>query len=330
MPSLQTCPAFTPAQMAEFQAQGYLMLKNALTQEQVDEIVERLDPLFNTQFETGIYPDEWSGRPGLSQPNATRQMTGMWRCDRTVAKYSLSGEIARLNAELMGWDGGRYGLDVCWIKPPNAPEVAFHRNNTYVEAINPSSIITCWIALSDCTAEAGTLEVVPASHHWNCTDTVRFLHAPRDDYRAPLVQAAEEAGVDSFEAIPIEMAPGSAVFLHGNLWHGSGRNRTENQTRRSFAVSTLPMQAEFRPPGMGKGYIFDRYRRMGRLDVDESYYPMLWRSDGYRTPFLADYCGEGWLGGETRFIASLRLSLIYLYSHLPMHSAYVCTNTSPC
>ncbi|MEO1300628.1 MAG: hypothetical protein AAFW75_33670 [Cyanobacteria bacterium J06636_16] len=69
---------------------------------------------------------------------------------------------------------------------------------------------------------------------------------------------------------------------------------------------------------------------MGRLDVDESYYPMLWRSDGYRTPFLADYCGEGWLGGETRFIASLRLSLIYLYSHLPMHSAYVCTNTSPC
>ncbi|MGF1520931.1 MAG: phytanoyl-CoA dioxygenase family protein [Leptolyngbyaceae cyanobacterium] len=300
MPSLQTGPAFTSAQISEFQAQGYLILKNVLTQNQVDEIVERLEPLFNTQFETGIYPDEWYGRPGLSQPNATRQMTGMWRCDRTIAKYSLSSEIARLNAELMGWDGGRYGLDVCWIKPPHAPEVAFHRNSTYVSAIAPSSIITCWIALNDCTTEAGTLEVIPASHHWHCTDTMRFLHAPRDDYRAPLSQAAKEAGVDAFEVMPIEIAPGSAVLLHGDLWHGSGRNHSEAQTRRSFAVSTLPLQAKFRLPGMGKGYIFDRYRRIGRLDMDESYYPVLWRSDGYRTPFLAEYCGEGQLGEETR------------------------------
>ncbi|MEM9980746.1 MAG: phytanoyl-CoA dioxygenase family protein, partial [Cyanobacteria bacterium P01_D01_bin.2] len=157
MPSLQTCPTFTPDQIDQFQAQGYLVLDHLLTPAQVAELTERFDPLFDTQFETGIYPDEWYGRPGLSQPNATRQMTGLWRCDRTVASYSLSGEIARLNATLMSWDGGRYGLDTCWIKPPNAPEVTFHRNNTYVSAIDPPSIITCWIALSDCTQATGTL-----------------------------------------------------------------------------------------------------------------------------------------------------------------------------
>lgn len=279
-------------QITTFQTQGYLVLENLLTQPQVDQLVERFDPLFDTQFETGIYPDEWYGRPGLSQPNATRQMTGLWRCDRTVAGYSLSGDIAGLNARLMGWEGGRYGLDTCWIKPPDAPEVSFHRNNTSASSLDPQSLITCWIALTDCVQEAGTLEIVPGSHHWVCSDSVRFLHAPRSDYRAPLVQAATEAGVNTPEILPLALSPGSAVFLHGNLWHGSGRNRSASQTRRSFAVSTLPAQIKFQPPGTGTGYIFDRYRRINSLELHESYYPILWREDGYRTPFLAEYCQE--------------------------------------
>jgi len=290
MPSTQTRQTFTPEQIAQFQSQGYLVLENLLTPAQVAELSDRFDPLFNTQFETGIYPDEWYGRPGLSQPNATRQMTGMWRCDRTVANYALSGEIARLNATLMGWEGGRYGLDACWIKPPDAPEVTFHRNNTYASVIDPPSMITCWIALSDCTQAAGTLEIVPGSHRWQCSDQVRFLHAPKDDYRVPLFNAAQEAGVSDPAIMPVELPPGSAVFLHGDLWHGSGRNYSETQTRRSFAVSTLPSDAKFQPLGVGTGFVFNRYRSVGSLAIHESYFPILWSVEGDRTPFLEQYC----------------------------------------
>ena len=86
-------------------------------------------------------------------------MVGMWRCDRTVASLSLSAEIARLNATLAGWTGGRFALDSCWIKPPHAPEVLFHRNNTLVSCLQPASIVTCWIALSETTAEMGDFRV---------------------------------------------------------------------------------------------------------------------------------------------------------------------------
>ncbi|MEM9163308.1 MAG: phytanoyl-CoA dioxygenase family protein, partial [Cyanobacteria bacterium P01_F01_bin.4] len=246
--------------------------------------------LFNTQFETGIYPDEWYGRPGLSQPNATRQMTGLWRCDRTLARFTLSAKVAQLNAALMGWDAVRYGLDVCWIKPPDAPEVYFHRNNTYVSVIDPLALITCWIALSDATTETGTLEIVPGSHRWRCTDKMCFLHAPGEDYRTPLWQAAAEAGVAEPKIISIELPPGSGLFLHGDLWHGSGRNQSQDKTRRSLAISHIAGHAKFCPPGKGTGYIFDRYRRRGDLEIHESYYPVLWSKDGYRTPFLEEYC----------------------------------------
>ena len=125
MNAVQTPMAWTLDQMAQFQSQGYLILDNLLVPDQIKQISDRFDPLFDTQFETGIYPDEWYGRPGLSQPNATRQMTGLWRCDRTLASYTLSREIARLSATLMGWNGARYGFDACWIKPPDAPTLPF-------------------------------------------------------------------------------------------------------------------------------------------------------------------------------------------------------------
>lgn len=275
-----------------FHQQGYLKVDNLLSSEHVAQIIERLDPLFETQFETGIYPDEWYGRPGLSQPNATRQMTGLWRCDRTLASFTLSPQIARLNAQLMDWSSARYGLDTCWIKPPGAPAVSFHRNNTYVAVIDPPSIVTCWIALTDVVAESSPLEIIPGSHQWHCSDQVRFLHAPRDNYRSPLWQAVSEAGISKPEILPVTLSSGSAIFLHGDLWHGSGPNQSATLTRRSLAISTLPGQSKFRPPGKGTGYIFDRYRRQGELAIHESYYPILWSQDGYRTPFLRDYCQD--------------------------------------
>jgi phytanoyl-CoA hydroxylase len=283
--------ALSQSQIAQFQKQGFLVLEKFLPLDLVEQIDSRLDPLFATCFETGIYPDEWHGRPGLSQPNATRQMVGLWRCDRTIASVSLSAEIARLNATLAGWSGGRLAMDSCWIKPPDGTEVCFHRNSTAVSCIQPSALVTCWIALTPTTAEMGSLEVIPGSHRWQCRDQFRFLHAPEFDYRQPLWDAASETGVAQPEPVAIALPAGGCVFLDGDLWHGSGRNRS-NQTRRSFAVSTLPDTAKFQPPGTGVGYIFSRYRRLGDNAMDESFFPILWTPNRYRTPMVQEYCQD--------------------------------------
>lgn len=282
----------TKAQINQFQAQGFLILEKFLALDLVKQIDDRLDPLFATQLETGVYPDEWHGRPGLSQPNATRQMSGLWRCDRTVASVSLSAEIARLNATLAGWSGGRLATDSCWIKPPGAPEVLFHRNNTSVACFNPPIVVTCWIALAHATSAAGTLEVVPGSHQWQCVDRFRFLHAPQEDYRQPLWNAAAEAKIAQPEIRSIELPVGGCVFLHGGVWHGSGRNTTSDLTRRSFAVSTIPIDVSFQSGFCDQGYIFSRYQAIGSNEVDESFFPILWTPSGYRSLMVDRYCGD--------------------------------------
>lgn len=293
----------TAEQKKIFHKQGYLVVDNLLNEEQVSLIIERCDRLFHTQFETGIYPDEWYGRPGLSQPNATRQMTGLWRCDRTLAGFTLSSAIARLNATLMSQASARYGLDTFWAKPPNAPELYFHRNNAYVQAIDPPVSTTCWIALSHATPDTSPLEVAAGSHQWPRAphslkaEKARFLHAPEEDYRAPLWQAADEAGIAKPEILSLTVPNGSAVFLHGDLWHGSDRNLSDTKTRQSLSITTLAGEAQYKPQkrtfGNGNGYIFDRYRLMDTLELHESFYPILWsQQNGYRTPFLEDYCQD--------------------------------------
>lgn len=283
---------FSDEQVQQFRKQGFLILETFLDSELVDQINTRLELTAKVQYETGICPDEFHGRPETSQPNAVQQITNAWRCDRTIASVALSAEIARLNATLGGWVSARFAIDHCWVKPPGSSEIAFHRHRDYVSCIDPSSVITCWIALTDLSPEAGTLELAPQSHQWVCSDQARFLHAPIEDYRQPLRDAASQAGVKQPDVLPLTLPKGGCVFLHGDLWRGLAKNTTQDQKSCSLAVSSFPMHAQFQPPGIGYGYIFERYRLMDSLEMDESFFPILWTPNGYRTPMVEGYCQD--------------------------------------
>jgi len=44
--------------------------------------------------------------------------------------------------------------------------------------------------------------------------------------------------------------------------------------------------AAFNPDGLstGTGRIYGRYKRLFDNEMDENYFPIIWREDGYRTP----------------------------------------------
>ena len=39
----------------------------------------------------------------------------------------------------------------------------------------------------------------------------------------------------------------------------------------------------------GTGHIYSRYKRLADNIIDENYFPILWRNDGYHTPAIDDY-----------------------------------------
>ena len=49
--------------------------------------------------------------------------------------------------------------------------------------------------------------------------------------------------------------------------------------------------AKFHPSHVS--YVYSRYKRVGDEEMDESYFPVLWREDGSRTSFLDEYMSRG-------------------------------------
>jgi hypothetical protein len=269
---------------AAFARDGYLVIDRLLPAATTAALGARFAPLFAGAFETGVFPDEWYWRAELSRPDVTRHMGNAWKSDSTVARVVLSAAIGELVSALSGWSGARLGLDTLWWKTPGAREIALHQDGTYMSTLDPPETTTCWIALDDTSAEAGTIAYVPGSHRWPLNPDIGAFHAPDGDWRSAMRAAAAAAGVADPPVVPVEVRAGGCVVHHGRTWHGSGHNRTADRMRRSLAIHLLPASARFRREG--SGYIFGRYQRVGDTTMDESFFPILWTTDGRRSPFL--------------------------------------------
>ncbi|KYC41820.1 mitomycin antibiotic biosynthesis protein [Scytonema hofmannii PCC 7110] len=278
-------------ELSSFQDSGFLVIENLLESTMVKALRDRFEPLFRGEFETGVYPDEWYWREGMSLPDITRHMANAWKSDLTIAKLVLSADIARAAALLMSWNGARLGQDTIWMKPPQTKAIAMHQDSSYMDFLVPSETITCWITLDDTQANAGTIEYVPGSHNWKLTARPLDFHTPKGGYQAKMLAAAALAGIENPQIIPIEVPAGSCVFHHGHIWHGSGANTTEHIIRRSIGIHLLRSDVRFHTSG--GGYIYGRYQRVGDTSLDESFFPVLWVRNGYRTPYLDHYCRLG-------------------------------------
>lgn len=270
--------------MERFARDGFVVIEKLLSEDLTRAVRDRFAPLFAGEFETGVWPDEWYWREGISLPDATRHMSGAWKSDRTVASVSLSAELGRAVSLLSDWPGARIALDTLWWKTPGAKAIALHQDSTYSASLDPADVVTCWFALDDTRGDAGTIEYVVGSHRWPLKEDIGEFHAP-EDYRAPMRAAARAAGVKEPQIVKMEVPAGTCVIHHGRLWHGSGPNTTTDRVRRSLAVHLARSDTRFREDKLG--YVYGRYKRVGDTTMDESFFPITWTRAGYRAPWLA-------------------------------------------
>ena len=271
-------------QIASFETDGFVLVDSLLPRARVVDLCERFEMLFRGEFETGVAPDEVNWQEGESDPTLTRQICNGWKADRLIATTVLDGAFGEAVATLAGWPGARIVQDNLLWKPPGARSLGFHRDNFYLAWYTPREMYTCWIALDDTTASGGTVEFARGSHRWptNADPEPRF-HAP-DDYRQSVTEAATAADVD-LEIDYVEVAAGGGSFHHGWTWHGS-RPNTSGAHRRALVLHCASSDARFHRAGFGAGNgpVYSRYARLTDDLMDENFFPILWRDDGYRTP----------------------------------------------
>ncbi|MDE0148714.1 MAG: phytanoyl-CoA dioxygenase family protein [Rhodospirillaceae bacterium] len=269
-----------------FRRDGFLVVERLIEPAAAARLAARFGPLFRGEFETGLCPDEWNWREGRDAEDLTRQICNAWKSDRHVARTVLHPRVGLWCARLSGWPGARINQDNVLWKPPGARPLAFHQDDSYQQWVVPPELCSCWIALDATSAAGGTIEYVVGSHRWGLAPPAVRFHAP-DDYEREMHEAAAQAGVVP-EAVRVEVPAGGGVFHHGRTFHGSGTNRT-GTPRRALVSHCMSSEARYHPTNVGS--VYGRYKRAGTTEMDESFFPVLWTEDGYRSAFLDGYLG---------------------------------------
>ena len=263
------------AQIAAFDRDGFLIVgEGFIDDDQIERLRERFAAIFREEYETGIRPDEVNWVAGRDPEDRTRQICNGWKADRLLAEQVLSARTGRMCAQLMGYDGVRILQDNCIWKPPGTKSLGMHQDGAYLDYLHPGEMITCWIALDDTSAEAGTMTFVRGSHHWPRSEKNRGeFHAP-PDWLEPARRANPEGDDAALDLVPVVVKAGGASFHHHNLFHGSGPNTASAAHRRALISHLLPAHSEFDP--VHSDPVYSRYRKRDTMAMDDSFFPVTW------------------------------------------------------
>jgi ectoine hydroxylase-related dioxygenase (phytanoyl-CoA dioxygenase family) len=277
----------TPEQIESYRRDGFLIMERFLEPAELDRIRGHFLSVFEHEWETGLAPDEVNYVPGVTAPELTRQLCNVWKSDRVLAGVTLSRRVGEFSARLAKLPGVRLAQDNAIWKPPSGKALLCHQDAAYLDYLDPPNMTTCWMALDDTAADTGTIYYVRGSHLWPHGPLGGEFHAP-DDWLAH-VCSSMPPGVE-LELIPIEVPAGGAAFHDGWTFHGSPANERADAQRRSIISHMISTDTRWNPEHPHP--IYSRYRRPGEAELDEAFFPILWRG-GYRTEWLSEYESAG-------------------------------------
>ena len=179
------------ADLAAVTRDGYVVMPDLLTQDELGDIREAVTPFLDRQGRNGF--EGHKTQRIYSVLNKTRA------CDRIADHPRVLALLDRLFLP-------NYLLSMLQVINilPGEQEQILHHDDSFYPLPRPRAALgaaTIW-AIDEFTADNGATDIIPASHRW-------ADRSPQDHERQPVVMPA-----------------GSCVFFLGTLWHGGGANRS--------------------------------------------------------------------------------------------------------
>ena len=223
----------TDAQVARFHDEGYLVVPDLLTADEVDAFVRHQDD-----------PEAESLRQGLR----THLSDPFWQ---RLAHHPNVAGVAR---QILG-GRPRIVQTMYMAKEPAGPDqelggagISLHQDSHYLPN-EPDTLMACWIAMSDTDPENGGLCVAPGSHKDTLRETTLNTNPEHtsweSDYgmRSPdgrewteKLYSFDVVGIEEDDLVRLTVPRGSGVFFTSRTVHGSYANRSRTRPRLAFAV----------------------------------------------------------------------------------------------
>ncbi len=252
MPMQTAVQAPQHGEAARYVEQGFVVVENLLTTDEIAELQEDL-----VKLARGKYPSA-SLEPisaGVSDEEALRRILCIHQphfVSPVVEYFTRHPRIADVLGQVVGahlaaghWDGSvKCMQSMFFAKPPGKPGQAWHQDEIFIPT-RDRSLCGAWIAIDDATVDNGCLWVVPGSHGPGVLYP-QAEHGRPDEFDV----SPESVGFDDSAEMPVELRAGSVLFFNGYLLHRSRKN-VSSRYRRALvshymtAQSLLPWEVNF-------------------------------------------------------------------------------------
>lgn len=211
-------------QLAQFQAQGYTLLENAIDQDILAKLVAELNQwIEESRSHRDSYGEQEDGRPRFSvEPGHCHERPALRRIASPVELSQTYLDLMRNSiavdavAQILGPNVKFNNSKINSKHPGTATQVKFHQDFMF-EPHSNDDLITVLYFLDELTPENGPLEVIPGSHrgplydHWH---NGVFTGSVSDDVTA----SVKEKIISCFGPA------GTACLMSTRLLHGSAPN----------------------------------------------------------------------------------------------------------
>ena len=263
----------SPAEVAQYQAQGWLIPQFRLPAAQTAAMRDALDALIAAN--PGVRPEK------LVSAHIKGDNGEGVRGSARFLELARDPEIVELVSGVIGDDVILWGCHVFCKPAGEGYETPWHQDGHYWP-IRPLANCTVWVALEPSTRENGCLRVIPRSH------ASRQLHAHLHEDRSDLTlnQRMAVGTFDEASAVDLELQPGQMSLHDVYMIHGAAAN-TSMQRRTGVALRYMPASSVFERnlrPAHGKTgvsvdfakrplWLLKGVDRSGRNDFDTGHRP---------------------------------------------------------
>ncbi|RAP77092.1 phytanoyl-CoA dioxygenase family protein [Paenibacillus montanisoli] len=241
------------AQIAEFENNGFLKGGVVLSDDEVEELREELDKVMNGESvkkpvlnRNLLESDSPYDNMKMIASEKVVQIVNIWLASDRFLQHAAHPVICEEIAQLTHSNSLRIWHDQIQYKPPiTGGPTAWHQDHPLWPIIQPSDLVSAWVALDDAVIENGCMWMVPGSHKWG--NHQRYLSSTKEF--KPFHKRPEMLPNNAVvEAVPFEIKKGQVGYHHCLTWHGSPHNRSEMK-RRAIAVHYMPGHTRYEPIG---------------------------------------------------------------------------------
>ena len=220
--------AVTDAHVAQFHAQGFLVVENAFSAQEVQDGLDGLYRLLSgevAEFD-GIHYERASAGMAVEElspqqkQDYVRKFMHFVDYDRRLHDLAHHPQLLTLVQHLIG-DFPVLFQDMALLKPPRmGREKPWHQDHAYFRIDLEAKVVGCWIALDEATVENGCMVIAPGSHLQG-----PVVHFQRRDWQIC------DTDVDNSGALAVPLKPGGLLIFQSLLHHGTPPNRTAQRRR---------------------------------------------------------------------------------------------------